>query len=164
MRNAIRTTFSAAVLVYVSAALSPVTAQGSTKCTVLTAAEIEQVTEAAESGNLKPMISVAPQVPQGVSECDYLGISFSLTAQMSKQWFDATRTDQAKGGTKVTPVSGVGDDAYYWYLPAKSLGQMGIAFRVGQSRLVIMDLVNSDAEAEQVKPVLLALAKAAAPK
>jgi hypothetical protein len=41
---------------------------------------------------------------------------------------------------------------------------MGIAFRVGQSRLVIMDLVNSDAEAEQVKPVLLALAKAAAPK
>ena len=43
-------------------------------------------------------------------------------------------------------------------------GQMGIAFRVGQSRLVIMDLVNSDAEAEQVKPVLLALAKAAAPK
>ena len=39
---------------------------------------------------------------------------------------------------------------------------MGIAFRVGQSRLVIMDMVNGDAEAEQVKPVLLALAKEAA--
>jgi hypothetical protein len=139
MRNAIRTPLGAAVLFYVSAALSPVIAQGSTKCTVLTATEIEQITKRPNPANIPPMIAAASEVPKGVSECDYLGISFSLTAQMSKQWFDATRTDQAKRGTKVTPVSGVGDDAYYWYLPAKSLGQMGIASGVGQSRLVMMD-------------------------
>ena len=127
--------------------------------------KIEQVTKRPNIGNLKPMISsVPPQVPQGVSECDYLGISFSLTAQMSKQ--GSTNSDRPGQGRHEgdagTPESAT-TRTTGTFLPshwARWESRSG----VGQSRLVKGDLVNSDAEAEQVKPVLLALAKAAAPK
>ncbi len=83
---------------------------------------------------------------------------------MTSTSFDDTRKGQVKSGTRVEPISGVGDDAYYWWDPTPgSLKQVGIAFRAGASRLVIMDMVSSDS-IEAAKPMLLKVARYAAPK
>jgi hypothetical protein len=60
-------------------------------------------------------------------------------------------------------VSGVGDDAFFWERPNGEYGLVAIVFRAGQSRLAIQYMGSPDSTAA-IKPVLVALAKAAAPK
>lgn len=176
MRQVIRTALVMAAAVQASAALSAATAQAGGQppgksgqvaaadaCSLLSAAEMKQITGRENPLNLPPSRADPADLPKGVSECSYLGIDLSLTSQMTREWFDATRKDQVKSGEKVTPVSGVGDEAYFWERPGGSDSQVGIAMRVGQQRLAMQDMVRPDS-VESVKPILLALAKAAAAK
>jgi hypothetical protein len=133
-----------------------------TACSILDVAELKRITGRTDILRRGPVPSDPSETPQGVSECEFLGFSFSLASPATKQWFDATRADQVKQGTRVQPVSGLGDDAYYWWDPRPGVHrQVGIAFRTATSRLVIMDLVPADS-VEAVKPVLLTVAKAVA--
>jgi len=137
---------------------------GPTACSIINADELKRLTGLKDWLGKGPVAADPSEVPKGVSECEYLGLSFSLTSSMTPKWFDDTRNGQVKNGTKTQPVSGVGDDAYYWWDPKPgSLRQVGIAFRTGSHRLVIMDMTSSDS-VEVVKPQLLAVAKATAPK
>ena len=135
---------------------------GPTACSIIDAAELKRLTGRTDILRRGPVPSDPSETPKGLTECEFLGFSFSLASPATKQWFDATRADQVKRGTKVQPISGLGDDAYYWWDPRPgNHRQVGIAFRAKTSRLVIMDLVSSDS-VEAVKPVLLTVAKAVA--
>ena len=137
---------------------------GPTACSIIDVAELTRLTGRKDILKTGPVAADPADTPKGVSECEFLGFSFSLTSDMTQQWFDRTRSDQAKRGTKIQPVSGVGDEGYYWWDPKPGpLRQAGIAFRAGKSRLVIMDMVSSDS-VEAVKPALLTVAKAVAGK
>lgn len=137
---------------------------GPTACSIIDVAELKRLTGRTDILRRGPVPSDPSETPKGLSECEFLGFSFSLASPATKQWFDGTRADQVKQGTKVQPISGLGDDAYYWWDPRPGTHrQVGIAFRAGTSRLVIMDLVPADS-VEAVKPVLLTVAKAVAGK
>jgi hypothetical protein len=137
---------------------------GPTACSIINADELKRLTGLKDWLGKGPVPADPSEVPKGVSECEYLGLSFSLTSSMTPKWFDDTRNNQVKSGTKTQPLTGVGDDAYYWWDPKPgSLRQVGIAFRAGSHRLVIMDITSSDS-IEVSKPVLLTAAKATAPK
>lgn len=137
---------------------------GPTACSIIDVAELKRLTGRTDILRRGPVPSDPSETPKGLSECEFLGLSFSLASPATKQWFDGTRANQVKQGTKVQPVSGLGDDAYYWWDPRPGTHrQVGIAFRAGTSRLVIMDLVPADS-VEAVKPVLLTVARAVAGK
>lgn len=133
-------------------------------CSLFDAAELTRVTGRKDILRQGPQQADPSETPKGVSECEFLGFSFSLTTAMTREWFDRSRASQVKSGTKTQPLAGVGDDAYYWWDPRPGpMRQVGIAYRAGKSRLVIMDLVSADS-IEAVKPVLLTVAKLTAAK
>lgn len=135
---------------------------GPTACSIIDVAELKRLTGRTDILRRGPVPSDPSETPKGLTECEFLGFSFSLASPATKQWFDGTRADQVKQGTKVQSVSGLADDAYYWWDPRPGTHrQVGIAFRTRTSRLVIMDLVSSDS-VEAVKPVLLTVATAVA--
>ena len=137
---------------------------GPTACSIIDAVELKRLTGRTDLLRRGPVPSDPSETPKGLSECEFLGFGFSLASPATKQWFDGARADQVKQGTKVQPISGLGDDAYYWWDPRPGTHrQVGIALRAGTSRLVIMDLVPADS-VEAVKPVLLTVAKAVAGK
>ncbi|HUQ80942.1 MAG TPA: hypothetical protein VM076_07395 [Gemmatimonadaceae bacterium] len=130
-------------------------------CSILTTTEILQITKKQNRFNLRPQPS---DEVKGVSECHFLDYDFSLVGNVTKESFEATRKSQAAAkGVRVDPAAGVGDDAFFWARPQGSNSVVGIIFRVGQRRLAIQDMVSADS-IEIVKPTLMALAKAAAPK
>lgn len=166
MRPLVRYTLGIMMAVPATAVLTTADAQGAvqTACSIIDAEEMKRLTGLKDILKQGLVPSDPSETPKGVSECEFLGIGFSLTSSMTREQFDATRKDQAKRGTKVEAVSGVGDDAYYWWDPRPgSFRQVGIALRAGKSRLVIMDLVSSDS-IEAAKPMLLTVAKYTAPK
>jgi hypothetical protein len=87
----------------------------------------------------------------------------SLVDKVNHERFETTRKQLAQSGNKIQPVSGVGDEAYLYEGTGQSYRQLAIVMRVGERRLAFMDLVDPDS-VEAVKPVLLKLGKAAAPK
>jgi hypothetical protein len=104
------------------------------------------------------------ETPEERSECQLLGFSFSLTSGINSDWFNSTRSSQVKSGIKFERLSGVGDDAYYWWGPKPgSDRQVGVAFRTAQCRLVITDMTSADS-VQILKPTLLAIAKSTAPR
>jgi hypothetical protein len=174
VRTTLRSTLGTSVVMLASAALSTVAAQGAgkaagqatgpTACSIIDVAEMKRITGRTDYLKRGPVPADPNETPKGVSECEFLGISFSLTSAMKPDWFNTTRSDQVKSGTKVEPVSGVGDEAYYWWDPKPgSDRQVGVAFRAGSYRLVVMDMTSADS-IQAMKPVLLAIAKMAAPK
>lgn len=139
-------------------------AGGPTACSIINAEELKRIT------GLKDILKTGPQptdpseLPKGRSECEYLGLTFSVSSPTPKEYFDRTRASQAKGGMKVETAAGVGDDAFYWWDPKPgTMQQLGIAVRAGKWQLTVLDLTSSDSIAT-VKPRLLAIAKALAPK
>src|SRR6185503_12280902 len=102
-------------------------------------------------------------VSKDATGCHYLEFDFQLTRPMTREAFIARRDREARSGHKIQPVSGVGDDAYFWEQPNGSNGLLAIALRVGQSEFGIQVMLPGDSVAV-MKPVLLELAKAAAPK
>ena len=153
-------------IVQAAAALSSASAQaaGVDACTVISTAELKRITGRQDILGRGPQAADPSETPKGVSECEHLALSFSLTSAMTHDRFVDTQKSQVKGGTKISPVSGVGDEAYLWWDPKSQYNaQVGIAFRVGARRLVIMDMTKQDS-IEALKPMLLNVAKAAAPK
>ena len=63
----------------------------------------------------------------------------------------------------VERAAGIGDDAYYWSRLQGSNSLSGLMVRIGSSRLSLMDMIPADSIAS-VRPMLVALAKAAEPK
>ena len=140
-------------------------AGGPTACSIIDAEELKRIT------GLKDILKTGPQptdpseLPKGRSECEYLGLTFSVSSLASpKAYFDGTRASLTKGGTKVESAPGVGDDAFYWWDPKPGpMRQLGIAVRAGNRQLTVLDLTSADSMAT-VKPRLLAIAKALTPK
>ena len=140
-------------------------AQGTTPtaCSLVDAAELMRITGRKDVLKQGPVPSEPGDTPKGITECEFLGFSLSLTEGMTPQWFERSRADQRKTIT-TEPVTGVGEEAYYWWDPRPgTYRQVGIALRKGTSRLVVMDLAPSDS-IEALKPVLLSVAKSAAAK
>jgi hypothetical protein len=150
-----------------SAALSVATAQSSggtlQACSLLSPAEFKQITGRTDILSRGPQAAEPDEVPEGVSECEFLGFSVSLVDKVNHERFETTRKQLAQSGNKIQPVSGVGDEAYLYEGTGQSYRQLAIVMRVGERRLAFMDLVDPDS-VEAVKPVLLKLGKAAAPK
>ena len=167
MRQVIAIALGAILGICGAAATSPTLAQApnqpastQTACTVLSPKEIEQLSKRANQFNLNPEVDV---VSKTMTECHYLDFDLQLTQGMTREAFDATRSSQVKMGHKIESVAGVGDDAYFWERPNGEYGLVAIALRAGQSRFSIQYMGGPDS-VKVMKPVLLALAKAAAPK
>jgi hypothetical protein len=166
MPRAIRHTLGSAMVVV--ALMSPLTAMaqagGPTACSLINAEELKRLTGLKDVLRQGPVAADPSEVPKGITECEYLGLSFSLTTRMTREWFDRTRQDQVKRGTKVEPVSGLGDEAYYWWDPRPgTYRQVGIALRSGAYRLAIMDMASSDS-IQAAKATVLKALRHTAPK
>jgi len=152
-------------IVHTVASFSSANAQATNvnACTVISTAELKRITGRQDFLGRGPQPADPSETPKGVTECEHLALSFSLTSAMTHDWFVETQKSQVKDGTKVSPVSDVGDEAYLWWDPkSETNAQVGIAFRVGARRLVIMDLTSRDS-IEALKPMLVSVAKAAVP-
>jgi hypothetical protein len=137
---------------------------GQTACSIIDPAELKRLTGLKDFLGRGPVPADPADLPKGRSECEYLGLTFSLSSPVSTDEFVRTRDSQAKGGTKAESVAGVGDDAFYWWDPKPgSLNQVGIAVRAGNRQLTVLDLTSSDSVAS-TKPRLLVIAKSLVPK
>jgi len=98
------------------------------------------------------------------SSCMYVEVSYELASPMKAGTFASDRAFLEKGGAKTAPVSGIGDEAYYWWSPQPGRTRpVGIVFRTKSSQLNIFEVTSSDS-IEIFKPRLMALAKSAAAK
>ena len=166
MNRQLRYTLGAAVVALASAIPATVTAQSAapTACSVIDAEELKRATGLRDVLRRGPVAADPSELPKGISECEYLGLSFSLTSPMTSANFELNRKEQEKSGTKTEPLTGVGEQAYYWWDPRPgSYRQAGIAFRSGSYRLVIMDLTSADS-LQSTKATLLKAAQHTAPK
>jgi hypothetical protein len=133
---------------------------GRSACSILSAEEILQISKKVNRLGMKPR----GDEYKGVSQCGFVGYEFSLVGNQTAQSFEATRKQQASmKDVTVQPVAGVGDGAFYWVRASSFEPLVAIAIRVGPYRLGIQEMVPADS-VEIVKPTLLALAKAAAPR
>ena len=165
MRCSLRT-LGALVVAHVLAVASTAAAQagGPTACSIINAEELKRLTGLEDVLKQGPVPADPSELPKGRSECEYLGLSFSLSSIIGRESFDRTRTSVARNGTKVEQVSGVGDDGFYWWSEKPgSMNQLGIAVRSGAHQLTVMDMTSVDSMAA-VKPRLLAIAKSLVPK
>lgn len=140
-------------------------ASGEHACSLVDAAELKKLTGRNDYGQ-KPQASDPSQLRQGTTECDYLNISYTLTSNMTKEWFDRDRrtTEAAPDRWKVQSVSGVGDEAFYMWDPRPGSDRsVGIVVRAGTKRLSIGETASSDS-LEASKSLMLSLAKLAVPK
>jgi hypothetical protein len=106
--------------VSVSAAVSTAGAQaggGLDACAIFNAQELVRLSGLRDVLGRGPQLAAPADLPKGRSECEFLGITFGLDASMTRDWFGRTRADQVKNGTKVEPIPGLGDEAYYWWDP-----------------------------------------------
>jgi len=100
--------------------------QGSqTACSIIDQAELERLTGLKDLLGRGPVPADPADLPKGRSECEYLGLTFSLSSPVSTDAFARTRAIGAKGGTKIESVAGVGDEAFYWW-DSKAGSQGGI--------------------------------------
>ena len=137
---------------------------GQTACSIIDAAELKRLTGLKDHLGRGPVPTDPSELPKRRSECEYLGLTFSLSSLASADAFARARAIQGTGGTKIESVAGVGDDAFYWWDSGPgSSNQVGIAVRAGNRQLTVLDLTSSDSVAS-AKPRLLAIAKSLAPK
>ena len=135
-----------------------------TACSVIDAEQLKRLTGRTDVLKRGPRPGNPASPAEGRTGCSYLGFIFELNAPAKREWFDETRGFLVKSGTKVQPLSGVGDGAYYWWDPRPGYSRpVGIVLRAGASGLMIMDMTTADS-VEVVKPELLTVAKAIAPK
>jgi hypothetical protein len=142
------------------------TAQGGgpTACSIIDAEELKRITGLEDVLKTGPVLTDPADLPKGRTECEYLGLTVSLSSGAGRESFERTRGIAAQGGTKVESVSGVGDEAFFWWDPKPgTMQQVGIAVRAGTRQLTVLDLASSDS-IPVVKPRLLAVAKSLVPR
>ena len=145
--------------------LSAAQAGAPTACSIIDPAELQRVTGRKDGLKRGPISDDTPSRPGRQSTgCGYLQFIFELTTATNAAGFEETRKFLVRGGAKEQNVSGVGDAAFYWWDPRPgSTRPVGIVLRKGTSELAIFDMVSSDS-IEIMKPQVLAVAKALAPK
>ena len=113
----------------------------------------------------RPPIEVEKSIPGPErTSCMYVEVTYELASPMKAGTFASDRAFLAKGGAKTAPVSGIGDEAYYWWSPQPGRTRpVGIVFRTKSSQLNIFEVTSSDS-IEIFKPRLMQLAKSAAAK
>lgn len=137
---------------------------GQTACSIIDAEALKRLTGRQDFLKRGPMVSETSVQEPGRSGCSYLQLDFELATQAKPESFQQTRARLEKGGAKTQPISGVGDQAYYWWSPKPgSARPVGIVLRAKSSELMIMQMTASDS-VEALKPQLLAVAKSMAPK
>ena len=162
MRQVIRTALVTAIAMHLSATLSAAAAQAKGEpttlhaCSLLSPAEIRRISGKEDPLNLPPRRT---DLAGGITECGYLGYNLSLNPDIPSAEFAASRKRQTQSGAKIEAIAGLGDEAYYW----EQGMQLGIALRIGQRRLAMVDLIQPD-ELQAAKTIMLNLAKAAAAK
>ena len=168
MHRTIRYALGSTALFQLAVALPTVAraqATGDHACSLVDAAELKGLTKRDDYGQ-KPQASDPSQLRQGTTECDYLSISYTLTSNMTKEWFarDRRTTEATPDRWKVESISGLGDEAYYMWDPRPGSDRsVGIVVRAGGKRLSIGELASSDS-LEASKSLMLSLAKLALPK
>jgi hypothetical protein len=147
-----------------SAAWLATVQSGQTACSVVDAEAVKRLTGRQDFLKRGPMVSETSVQEPGRSGCSYLRLDFELATQAKPESFQQTRARLEKGGAKTQPVSGVGDQAFYWWSPKPGGARpVGIVLRAKSSELMIMQMTSSDS-VEALKPQLLAVAKSAASK
>ena len=130
-------------------------------CALVSEAEIQRVTGATNRMNTPPSRSDAPN---GGTQCNYIGLDIALTPGVNAQNFETNRKSAAQQrNTTTEPLSGVGDEAYYYVRARTSSSNVGVVFRVGTHQVALGDTVPSGS-IETFKPKLVELAKIAAAK
>ena len=141
-------------------------AQGAqTACTVIDTGLLKRLTGRKDYRGDIPPTPVEPAVPGPErTACMYLEVSYEMASPMKPETFAKDRAFLERGGATTAPVSGIGDQAYYWWSPKPGgTRPVGIVFRTKSSQLLIFEVTSSDS-IEIFKPRLLAMAKSAASK
>ena len=148
-----------------TATLPRLGAQGAqTACSLVDAADLKRLTGREDHLGRGPMVAETSAPGPERTGCAYLQLDFELVSPTKPETFAKDRTFLEKGGATTAPVSGVGDQAYYWWSPKPGgTRPVGIVFRTKSSQLLIMRMTSSDS-IEITKPRLLAIAKSIAPK
>ena len=130
-------------------------------CSLVSEAEIQRVTGTTNRMSTPPSRSDAPN---GGTQCNYVGLDIALTPGVTAQNFESNRKSAAQQrNTTTEPVSGVGEEAYYYVRTRSSSSNVGVVFRVGTYQVALGDSVPSDS-VEKFKPKVVELAKIAAAK
>ncbi len=156
------------VTLQLSAAPSAVIAQapasapkgaGTHACSLVSEAEIQRVTGTTNGMNTPPSRSDAPN---GGTQCNYVGLDIALTPGVNAQNFESNRKSAAQQrNTTTEPLTGVGDEAYFYVRTRSSSSNVGVVFRVGTYQVALGDSVPSES-VEKFKPKVVELAKIAA--
>ena len=134
-------------------------ATGLHACALLTDADITRITGTVNRFNTPPERS---DMPNGATVCNFVGLDLTLTPRVTKQNFESNRKSAAQErNTTTEPVSGVGEEAYFYVRTRSSSSNVGIVFRTGSHQVALGDRVRSDSVA-WFKPKLVELAKLAA--
>ena len=103
-------------------------------------------------------------MPNGATTCNFVGLDITLTPRVTSPNFEANRKSAAQQpNTTTEPLSGVGEEAYYYIRSRSTSSNVGIVFRTGTNQVALGDRVRSDSVA-WFKPKLVELAKLAATK
>jgi len=135
-------------------------------CTLIDAAELQQLTGRKDILGKGPQASSPSDLPKYMSECDFLEMSFTLTTTMTPEWFARNRqqSEARPDRWKVQSTSGLGDEGYYLWDPRPGqYRSVGVVFRVASKQVAIGSMVPSDS-IEAMKPTLLTIAKQVIPR
>ena len=133
-------------------------AAGAHACSLLTDADIARITGRPNRVNIPPERS---EMPNGSTTCNFVGLDITLTPRVTAQNFETNRKSAAQQpNTTTEPLSGVGDEAYFYVRTRPSSSNVGIVFRTGLNQIALGDRVRSDSVA-WFKPKLVELAKLA---
>jgi len=128
-------------------------------CSYVQASDWLQITGRKDFMGGGPRASKPGETGPGTTECDFLTISLTVTANMTPAWFarDRSMLEKTPATWKVESVSGLGDEAYWMWDPRPGPNRnVGIVIRVAGKRVTVGELSDSVATS---KPVLMQIAK-----
>ena len=168
MHSIFRYTLGVTILFDITVALPDAAAQAGSPnaCSLFDAAALKQLTKRKDILGQGPQPSSPSDLPKHMSACSFLDLEFTLTANMTPEWFARNRRQQEARPDrwKVSSVSGLGDEAYYMWDPRPGEDRnVGIVLRASGKQLAIGDTAPSDS-IEAIKPLLLSIAKLVLPK
>jgi hypothetical protein len=130
-------------------------------CSLVSEADIARITGRPNQAAIPPERT---DMPNGGTVCNFEGLDITLTPRVTKQNFETNRQSAAQGqNTTTEPLSGVGEEAYFYERKRSSSSNVGVVFRVGSYQVALGDRVSSDSVA-WFKPKVVELAKLAAAK
>ena len=142
-------------------------------CAVLSVAEIRRITGRADYPDY---VDGDPdgEGAGGGSSCQYGGRTFmsvnnppmlSVVLIKGKSWTERSRGSAPPPGCQRESVAGVGDDAFFQVCPASRLRRSPPLYvKAGANDLIVQMDVDPPATQESVRPIVIAVAKAAALK